>query len=92
MLIVRWWADQRGSYTAVCRHTKHGRERTRDRRTRMMWAIELEVDYAQWCKLVKAKVDDKVEREKWIKMCHRLGSQQAKDIVASTTARLNTPR
>ena len=35
MLIVRWWSDRRYSYTAVCHHTKHGRERTHDRRTRM---------------------------------------------------------
>lgn len=47
----------------------------------MDWLIELEVDYQQWRKLVRAGVDDAVERERWIKMCHRLGSAMSKDIV-----------
>lgn len=54
----------------------------------LMWAVELEVDYRQWCTLVKARIDDKVEREKWLKMCHRLGSHTASEIVASTTAKI----
>jgi hypothetical protein len=49
----------------------------------MMWLIELEVDYQLWRKLTKARIDDRVERERWIKMCHRLGSAMSKDIVAN---------
>ena len=48
----------------------------------MDWLIELEVDYQLWRKLVRAKVDDRVERERWIKMCHRLGSAMSRDIIS----------
>lgn len=58
----------------------------------MMWAIELEIDYAGWCALTKAKVDDRQERERWVKMCHRLGSTAAKDIVAGTAAKIERGR
>jgi hypothetical protein len=47
----------------------------------LRWLIELEVDYQLWRKLVKAKVDDRVERERWVKMCHRIGSSMAREIV-----------
>jgi hypothetical protein len=56
----------------------------------MDWLIELEVDYQQWRKLTKAKVDDKVERVRWIKMCHRLGSAMSKKVVANRPRAMKT--
>lgn len=47
----------------------------------MMWAIELEYDFARWRALTGAP-DDERERMSWLKMCHRLGSHQAYEIVA----------
>jgi len=46
----------------------------------MMWAIELEYDFYLWRRLTKAP-DDLSERKRWVKMCHRLGSHQAWEIV-----------
>ena len=47
----------------------------------MMWAIELEYDFARWRALTGSQLDDKCERIRWLKMCHRLGSHQAYEIV-----------
>jgi hypothetical protein len=46
----------------------------------MLWAIELEIGFAMWRKLIGAP-DTEWDRKRWIKMCHRLGSYKAWDIV-----------
>ena len=46
----------------------------------MMWAIELEIGFQHWRVLIDAP-DDAWERRRWMKMCHRLGSHQAMQIV-----------
>jgi len=54
----------------------------------MMWALELEYDFARWRALTGAP-DDESERKRWVKMCHRLGSHQAYEIVVARQARID---
>ena len=46
----------------------------------MLWAIELTIGFAQWRAMVGGP-DDEIERLRWLKMCHRLGSTKALEIV-----------
>jgi hypothetical protein len=52
----------------------------------MLWAIELTVGFAQW-RAVVGGPDDETERLRWLKMCHRLGSMTALDIVTHQQTR-----
>jgi hypothetical protein len=52
----------------------------------MLWAIELEVGFAEWRELVQAR-DDPAERLRWVKMCHRLGSKMALGVAAEQIKR-----
>ena len=56
----------------------------------MYWAIELEIDFARWRAFTGAP-DDHDERLRWLKMCHRLGSHQAYEIVALQRRRTEQP-
>lgn len=46
----------------------------------LVWAIELLTDFAEW-RSYTGNPDDESERLRWVKMCHRLGSYQALQIV-----------
>ena len=46
----------------------------------MIWAIELTIGFARWRELT-GNPDEEQERLRWVKMCHRLGSSKAIEIV-----------
>ena len=46
----------------------------------MMWAIELTIGFMQWRERMGGP-DDQPERLRWVKLCHRLGSEAALRIV-----------